>query len=135
VAAAYDQSNRRQRDRRVCEQDGVNVSFDVMDGNERDLAGEAEGFSVCDTDKQRSNKSRAGRDRDGGEIAERNARLLESLADHRHNGAQVFTRGELGNDPAIFCVNVELRGDDARANLAALLDNGGGGFIARTLDP
>jgi hypothetical protein len=117
------------------EQDGMDVPFDVMDGNERDLAGEAECFGVGDADEQRTDKSGTGSDGDSGKIRKRDSRLLERPVDNRADGAQVFPRGELGNDPAIFCVNVELGGDDARTNLPALFDNSGGGFVTRTLDP
>jgi hypothetical protein len=117
------------------EQNRVNVSFDMMDRDQGDLAGEAEGLGVCDTDKERTDKAGAGGDRDGRKTAKRNARLLQSLVNNRADSAQVFARGELGNDPAILCVNVELGSDDARANAATIFDNGGGGFVARTLDP
>jgi hypothetical protein len=135
VAAAYDQSDGGQRNRRMFEQNRVNVSFDMMDRDQGDLAGEAEGLGVCDTDKERTDKAGAGGDRDGRKTAKRNARLLQSLVNNRADSAQVFARGELGNDPAILCVNVELGSDDARANAATIFDNGGGGFVARTLDP
>jgi hypothetical protein len=46
----------------------------------------------------------------------------------------MFARGKLGNNAAIFAVNIELRGDNAGQNFATIHDNGGGRFITRRLD-
>ncbi len=113
----------------------MNVSFDVIDGDERDLPREAERFGICDADKQRTDQVPGPAvTAIAAEVPERNARLFEGLPHHRDDGAQMFARGEFGNNTAIFCVGVELRGDDARANTAPIFNDGGGGFIARTLD-
>ena len=60
--------------------------------------------------------------------------LREGLTDYRNDLAKMFARGEFGDYTAVLAVNVDLGGDDAGEDFAAVDDNGGGGFVARGFD-
>jgi hypothetical protein len=112
----------------------VDVAFDVVDGDERQIASEAERLRIGDADQQRTDQAGAFGDGDGGEIVEIGAGLFESQAHHGHDGAQVLARGKLGNHAAVFSVRGDLRGDHRRRIGDSILHHGGRGFIARSFD-
>ena len=103
--------------------------------DERQVAGKAERLGVSDADEQRADQAGAFGDGDGGEIVERERRLVrERQAHHGHDGAQVFARGELGNHAAVLPCVRELGSDHGRENRGAIFDHRGRGFIARGFD-
>ena len=57
VAAADHQRQRRKLDRRSALDHGVDVAFDVIHGDQRQAAREAERLGVGDADQQRSHQS------------------------------------------------------------------------------
>ena len=58
----------------------------------------------------------------------------EGFADYRDDLAEVFAGGEFGDDAAVLAVDVDLGGDDAGEDFAAVGDDGGGGFVAGGFD-
>jgi hypothetical protein len=46
----------------------------------------------------------------------------------------VFARSEFGDDASVFAVDIDLGGDDAGENGAAVEDDGGSGLVARGFD-
>ena len=72
---------------------------------------------------------------DAVDVLERRARLGERLADHRRHELEVPPRRDLGHDAAVARVQLGLRGDDARADLAVVGDERRRGLVARRLDP
>lgn len=56
--------------------------------------------------------------------------LVESLVDDRKNGFEMGAGGNFGDDAAVGFEDVDLRDDDVAQNGTAVLNNGGGGFIA-----
>ena len=48
--------------------------------------------------------------------------------------AEVLAAGELGDDPAVEGVEVDLAGDDGGESLGAVADDGSGGLVAGGLD-
>ena len=95
---------------------------------------QGESFAVGDADEERADEAGALSDGDGVEIGERDFRLLERFADDRDDLAEMFAGGELGDDAAVFAMDVDLRGDDAGENAAAVGDDGCGGFVAGRFD-
>ena len=61
-------------------------------------------------------------------------RLLQRFAHDRNDLAEMLAGGEFGHHAAVFAMNVDLRGDDARKNAAAAGDHGSGRFVARGFD-
>jgi S-adenosylmethionine:tRNA ribosyltransferase-isomerase len=135
VSAADHQRERRIFDARAgFENHGVDMAFDMVDADERQVAGKAERLRVGDADQQRAYQAGTFGDRDGGKIVERCAGFFESQANHGDDGAQVLARGKLGNHAAVFAVSGELRGDHGGQDGYAVGDHGGRGFIARSFD-
>src|SRR5579863_1816219 len=112
---------------------GANVSFQMIDRNERPVQRMSERFSVSNPDQKRTNQARAAGYADGVQILEAQAGLLHRFADHRNNFPQVFPRCQLGYDSAILAVNIDLRSHDAREDVATVGNHRGGGFVARRL--
>ena len=63
------------------------------------------------------------------------AGLLKGLIDDGLDGFQVGTSGDLWNNAAVGFKDVNLGDDDIAQNLPAVLNNGGGSFVARSLNP
>ena len=126
VASADDESERREFGFGVFKEDGVDVAFEVVDGDEGDFAGEGEGLGEGDADEEGADEAGALSDGDGvdGDVG-----LGEGLLDDGDDGAEVFAGGEFGNDAAETLVGIELGGDDGGENLASVGDDGGGRFV------
>ncbi len=109
----------------------VDVAFDMVDGDERQIAGKAQGLGVGDADQERANQAGACGDGDGGEIVEAHAGFFEAEANHGDNGAQVFARSQLRDHAAVFAVRGQLGRNHRRAHRGSIFHDGRSGFIAR----
>lgn len=114
--------------------DGVNVAFDVIDADEGELAGEADGFAVGHANEEGANEAGALGDGDGVEVLIGAAGLFHGLADDGGDGAEMLAGGEFGDDSAVFAVDIELGADDAGKDSAPVFDDGGGGFVTGGFD-
>jgi len=115
-------------------QNGVDVAFEMIDGDKRLADGHGQDFAVGDADKQRADESRTARHGDGVEVVQREAGLLEGFADDGNDLAEMFAGGKLRNYSTVLCVQVDLRGDNVGKDLPAVGDNRGGGFVAGRFD-
>jgi poly(A) polymerase len=121
-------------------QDGVNVAFEVVDGDQRLVEAEAEGLGVGDADQQRACQARAFGDGDGVEVGEgdwmagRSAGAGHSFANDGNDVAEMFAGGELGHDAAVVGVERHLRGYDVRERGGAGTNNSGGSLVAGAFD-
>ncbi len=118
----------------LIQQDGVDVAFKMVDGDERNVLRVGQSFGVGDADEQCSGEAGAGGDGDGVEIGEGDVGLLERGADDGNDGAEMLAAGQFGDDSAIAGVGGDLRGDDGGERAGAALDDGGGGLVAGGLD-
>jgi len=138
VASAGDEREGREFDGGAAlagfEQDGLNVAFDVVDGDEGDVGGEGDGFGVGEADEESARESGARCGGDGAEIGPGSAGTFEGFADHRDDCAEMFAGGEFGDDAAVSGVEFELAGDDVREDARTVFEDGGGGFVAGAFD-
>ena len=123
----------------VVHEDGVDVAFEVVDGEEGFREGEGEGFGVGDADEEGAGESWAVGDGDGVEIPEAKAGerfggFGDGGADDRDDVAEVLPGGELGDDAAVVCVEGDLAGDHVREGFGAVANDSGGGLVAGGLD-
>jgi len=116
------------------EKDRVDVSFEVIDGNERFAEGLRESFGISDSHQERTNETRALCHAHGVDVGEIEAGLGKCFADDWDDLAEVFARGKFRYDSAVFAMNIDLGSDDAGEDFAAVGDDGGGGFVARRFD-
>ena len=63
------------------------------------------------------------------EIRQLHASLVQGLAHNGHNRAEVFARRKFGDNAAVFTVGVELRCNDGRQHIAAVLNHCRGRLI------
>ena len=118
----------------LLQQHGVNVAFEVVDGDQRLVEGEGESFGVADADQQGSGESGALRDGDGVDGVVRVPSLGQRLAHDGHDGAQMLPRGQFRHDTAVGLVGGDLRGDNIRDQLLARAHHGRRGLVAGTFD-
>jgi len=72
------------------EEDGVDVAFQVVDGDEREVLGEGQGFGIGDADEECSGETWAAGDGYGVEVGEGDIGLGESGADDGDDGAEML---------------------------------------------
>ncbi len=105
----------------------------MVDRGERQPVRPRERLRGGDADEQRADEPRAARDADELEPVERCVRVGERLADDGHHELEMPPRRDLGHDAAEARVQVGLRGDDVREDLAVTRYDGGRRFVARSL--
>ena len=118
------------------QEDTVQVGLDVVDGDEAFLPGEGEAFGGGDADEEAADESGAVGDGDGVELGlgVGDAGSGEGFGDDGIEGFEMGAGGDFGDDAAELGVEVDLGTDDIGEDLAAIADDGGGGFIAGGFD-
>ena len=91
------------------QQYGVDVAFEVVDGDQRLFQGKRQRLGIAQADQQRAGESGPLGHRKRVDACHAEPRLLDRLAHDRNNGSQVFARGELGNHSAVGPVSQHLR--------------------------
>lgn len=114
--------------------DGVDVALEVVDGDDGARVGEGDGLGEGHADEKGTDEAGAFGDGDGGEIGVSGAGARHGVRDDGDDGAEVFARGEFGDDTAVLGVGIELRGDDGGKHARAVCEDGGGGFVAGAFD-
>ncbi len=92
------------------QQNGVNVTLEMVDGDQRLAQGECQRLCVGNTHQQCARQAGALGHGDGIQIAELDAGFVQRRADHRYDVAQVFARGEFRNHAPIGRMDGNLRG-------------------------
>ena len=118
----------------MLQQYGVDVAFEVVDGDERLAESPGQGFGVADADEQGTGEAGAFGDGDRVHVRHGDVGFAEGGIDDGDDGAEVLAGGEFGDDAAVRGVDGDLRGDDVGELAAAALDDGGGGLVAGALD-
>ena len=80
------------------------MSFQVVDGDERQAARERQRLGIGDANQQRTRQTRAGSHGNGIQIRERDAGLGQCGAHHRNDGAQMLAAGQFGDHSAVVRV-------------------------------
>ena len=113
---------------------GVNVSFDMVHGNQRNPARERDRFGVSQSPQQRTRQTGSARRRNRVKIAPSELRERERLPDHRHDGAKVFARSQFRDHAAIFRMDGKLTRHHRRKNAVAILHNRRRRFVTGAFD-
>jgi hypothetical protein len=95
----------------LVEEDGVDVAFQVIDGDEGEVVGEGQGFGVGDSDKKSAGEAGTAGDGDGVEVGKRGIGLREGGTDDGDDGAEMLAGGEFRDDAAVTSVGGDLGGD------------------------
>ncbi len=135
MAAACQQAEERRLERIRLEIERGDVAVEVVDRHERQPARPGDGLRRGEADEQRADQARALRHGYAVDVGEGCVGFRERLADHRRHELEVPPRRDLRHDPAVARVQLRLRRDDARPNLALVGDERRRGLVARRLDP
>ena len=134
VAARYDEADgghlRMARGKVRFKNHCVNVAFEMIHGDKRLVECQGENLSVGHTNEECAGEAGALGDGDGVEVSESDFCLVECFADDWHDLAEVLAGGQFGNYAAVFAMDINLRGDDAREDAATTGDDCGGGLVA-----
>jgi hypothetical protein len=135
VTATRQQAEERRLERLRLEIERGDVAVEVVDGDERQPTRPRNRFCCGEADKKRADQPRPAGDRDTVDVPKARVRLNERLADHRRHELEVPPRRDFRHDAAVARVQLRLRRDDARADLALVGDERSGGLVAARLDP
>ena len=116
-------------------EDGMNMAFKMVYGDQRLAQSERQRLGVQDADQQCSGQAWALSYRYRIEILEGDTGLGHSGAHHRDQVAEMFARGEFGDDAAISRMQFDLAGNHVGQDLLARTHDGGRGFVAAAFDP
>ena len=116
------------------QQNRVNVTFEMVDGDERLAQGEGQRFGVGNPHQQCARQAWALGHGDGIQIGEADAGFVQRRANHRNDVAQMFARGEFRNHAAIGRMDGDLRGHNAREDAPPALHHRGRGLVAGAFD-
>ncbi len=112
---------------------GGDVTLQVIDRRERQLARGGESLCGGQPDEQRADETGALRGGDQLELIEPDGGLLQRALHDRVDDLEVMARGDLGHDAAEVLV-CGLRGDHVGADTPVGVDHGGAGVVAAGLE-
>ena len=90
------------------------MSFEMVDADERHAERERKAFRRRHADKQRADETGAVRHGDLIDVFELDARLVNGLVNDGQDVHDMLARGDLRHDAAEFLVHGDLRRDDVR---------------------
>ena len=118
----------------LLEQDGVDVAFKVVDGDERLIESESERLRIADSDEEGAGES--GPLRNGYRVDRFVSvpGIGQGLPHHWYDGAQMFAGCKFGDDSAVRLVRGDLRRDHVGNEFLSRANDGGRSFIAGAFD-
>ena len=134
VPARHEQHDDRQFDRRVVEQRRVEVRFEVVDPDERHVPREGQRLGRRHTDEEGTDQPRSDRARHCIDAPLVDAGLDDRPGDHRVEQVEVGAAGDLRHHSSERDVQLDLRADDARHDVASAHHQCRRGLVAARLD-
>ena len=108
----------------------VNVGMQMIDGNQRQVCGQGQGFGRDDADQQGPRQPGGVGHGDCIQIVQFNRCRFQRLVDHGNDSLDMGSSGDLGHDSVKLPVQFILGRDDAAENLSVGVDNRCRSFIA-----
>ena len=130
VSSADHQRERRKFDHVLADY-GVDMAFDVIYRNQRQVLDQRERFRVSHAYQQRSHQAGTLRHRNRRKVIQPRQGLFERHPHGGNNGAQMFARSEFRHHAAIFRMRRHLGGNDRRENPRAVFNHRCRSLIAR----
>ena len=134
VAAGSDEGQERRFQVRVRHIVRGDVRAEVMHRYERDARRQGQALREVHTDQQGSDESRRSRDRNGVDVRELTARVLQRLFRHLLDALRVPPRGDLRHHAAVEDVLLQRGRDDVRQDLPSVFHDRDGGLVAGTFN-
>ena len=133
MATACEQAEERRLDGVGPEEERGDVAVQVVDRHQRKPQRPGERLGRGEADQERPDQPRPARDGDALDVGEACPALPERLANDRRHELEVPARSNLGDDSAVFRVQLGLRGDDVGKDLSVLGDERGSSLVTRGL--
>ena len=108
----------------------VDMAFKMVDRDERFCESVGQAFRIKNSHQQGSGQAWTLRDGDSGKIFKGNSSLFHRGPHHRNEIAQMFTRGEFGDDASVGRVQRDLAGDHVRKHFRPGTDDGRRSLVA-----
>ena len=113
---------------------GVEVTFEVVDGEKRQAARPGEGASERQPDEERADEPRPRGRGDRADVVDRHPGARQGLCVDRRPVGELLARGELRHDAAIGPVHRELGGDHRGEHPPRAVDHRAGGVVTAGFD-
>lgn len=113
---------------------GVDMRFEMMNGIEGFVPENGEGAGSKRANQKRAEKTGSVSNSNIINIIFGEVGIVEGFVNDREDSLEMRTGGNLGNYTAIGSENVNLRNDDIADDSGVVAYDGGGGFVAGTLD-
>ena len=134
VATGDDGGEKRKFWLMAAEPVSVDVGFEVVSRIEGDIVDDGNSAGGESADKERADEAGGVSDGDGVKVFYGQVGVGESLVDDGEDGFDMATGGNFGNDATVGGMDVDLRDDNIREDGLAILNNGGGSFVAGGFD-
>ena len=117
------------------EQDGMNVTFEMVHRDQRLVESEGQRLGIADADQQRAGQSGPLGDGQRVDGLVSLSGIGQRLADDRHDRAQMLPRRQFGHDSAVRLVRGDLREHNVGNDLLTRAHYGRRGLVARAFNP
>src|SRR5438067_1074858 len=114
MSATHDQADTRKDVAPRGQPAGVNMSFNVIDANERYAERQGQHFRAADADEQGTDQARRVMHRHAADLVQPYVGLFECLVDDGKKALQMSPGGYLWNNPAETGMQIGLGSDDTR---------------------
>ena len=135
VATRHDEHRERELDAWILEPGRVQVGFEVVHPDVRNVEGQRQRLRRAHPDQQCAREARPMARGDRVELREVGAGLDERLGDDPTDELRVRAARDLRDHAPEARVQVDLARHDARADVVAVVDDRGRGLVAARLDP
>ena len=113
------------------------MAFHVIDPEEGFSGSRGESFGVCEADEEGGGEAGTAGSGECGDVIESNSGVLECLLHEGANPLGVIATGDLGDDAAVFAMDLDLRRDERGQEyrrVALAPDDGDRRFVAGGFD-
>jgi hypothetical protein len=129
VPAGHHQRDEGIPERRGFQTGGGDVALQVIHGDQGKPATVGDRFGNRHADQQRPDQAGPRRHGDRREIGQRHPGIRQSTLDHRRDDLDVPTRRQLGDDPTVRGVHLDLRSHHRAAQDPVAFQDGGGRLV------
>ncbi len=134
VSARHQHEHHRELETRVVEKAGIEVRFQVVDTDERNVPGEGQCLGRRHPDQQCAHQARSVRGGDGVDSTGFDTSDIQCLTNDGPEKVEMRSTGDLRNDTSEACVQIDLTRHNARHDVGPTHDDRGGSLVATRFD-
>src|SRR4030067_2914080 len=107
------------------------MAFQVIYPDQGNASGKGNGLGCRQPGAERPDQSRAPRYGDTLDLGQGEPGIPQRLYYNRGDGLDMFAGGNLRDDTAVLCMNINLGSDDVGQHHPPVANDGGSGFVTR----